>query len=193
MTRSPRLRVVTFASAAGLVICSGDVSPGVQASEFMHRRGDDSWSSTSTLGKPGCSAPVGEKWDRWDMAGSTYNYCYAGCHMDWLLDNSNKYNLSAYAGTLPVARYFTKPTCPSMLSAHTCTADSLLLWVGTARCCWRGSLLDRARCAVWNRWAAARVCHARCAREEVEGSISWRHAIPVLSYNICRAVRRRHP
>ena len=26
-------------------------------------------------GGGGCSPPVGAKWDRWDMAGSTYTYC----------------------------------------------------------------------------------------------------------------------
>jgi hypothetical protein len=65
------------------------------------RRGDDSFIVTDGAVKPGCSAPVGAKWDRWDMAGSTYNYCYAGCHMDWLLNNSARYNLSAYAGASP--------------------------------------------------------------------------------------------
>ena len=97
MARGPRRFSFAFPSAAALHVCIDCMVAPVQAGELMHRRGDDSWSST--LGKPGCSAPVGEKWDRWDMAGSTYNYCYAGCHMDWLLDNSDKYNLSAYAGT----------------------------------------------------------------------------------------------
>lgn len=79
-------------------------------SDHRHRRGDDSWSILGTAagellgGNPGCSAPVGEKWDRWDMAGSTYNYCYAGCHMDWMLENSDKLNLSAYAGILYTAK-----------------------------------------------------------------------------------------
>lgn len=40
--------------------------------------------------------------DRWDMAGSTYAYCYAGCHMPWFINNRVRYNLSAYAGVVGV-------------------------------------------------------------------------------------------
>jgi hypothetical protein len=62
--------------------------------------------------KPGCSAPVGRKWDRWDMAGSTYNYCYAGCHMDWLINNSARLDLGAYAGVVGVDHYWTGQGVP---------------------------------------------------------------------------------
>jgi hypothetical protein len=58
-------------------------------------------------GKDGCSTPVGAKWDRWDMAGSTYAYCYAGCHMEWFVNNSAEHNLSAYAGIVGVDHYWT--------------------------------------------------------------------------------------
>ena len=40
-------------------------------------------------GGGGCSPPVGAKWDRWDMAGSTYTYCYHGCAVDWLYNNTD--------------------------------------------------------------------------------------------------------
>lgn len=29
-------------------------------------------------GGGGCGPPVGEKWDTWSMAASTYTYCYQG-------------------------------------------------------------------------------------------------------------------
>jgi hypothetical protein len=45
------------------------------------------------------------------MAGSTYAYCYAGCHMDWFVNNSAEYNLSAYAGIVGVDHYWTGQVC----------------------------------------------------------------------------------
>ena len=42
-------------------------------------------------GNAGCLPPSGAKWDRWDMAGSTYQYCYpdvSSCPMDWLFNHS---------------------------------------------------------------------------------------------------------
>ena len=36
------------------------------------------------------------------MAGSTYAYCYAGCHMPWFITNSKQYDLGAYAGLVGV-------------------------------------------------------------------------------------------
>ena len=104
MTRRARSFGVAVDSAATLQVLVCMLAVTTAASELWNRRGDDSWptmattGTTTALGKPGCSAPVGEKWDRWDMAGSTYNYCYAGCHMDWMLNNSDTLNLSAYAG-----------------------------------------------------------------------------------------------
>jgi hypothetical protein len=63
-------------------------------------------------GKDGCSKPVGKKWDRWDMAGSTYTYCYAGCHMPWFIKNRVTHNLSAYAGVVGVDHYWTGQGVP---------------------------------------------------------------------------------
>ena len=63
----------------------------------------------------GCSAPVGAKWDRWDMAGSTYNYCYKGCHVDWLIAHKATHpalKLGAYAGVVGVDHYWTKQGMP---------------------------------------------------------------------------------
>lgn len=39
-------------------------------------------------------------------AGSTYNYCYKGCHMPWLIANKHAHNLGAYAGVVGVRRSF---------------------------------------------------------------------------------------
>lgn len=63
-------------------------------------------------GDTGCSPPLGAKWDRWDMAGSTYAYCYAGCHMPWFVRNSERYNLGAYAGLVGVDHYWTGQGVP---------------------------------------------------------------------------------
>jgi hypothetical protein len=46
------------------------------------------------------------------MAGSTYNYCYAGCHMDWLINNSARLDLGAYAGVVGVDHYWTGQGVP---------------------------------------------------------------------------------
>ena len=58
-------------------------------------------------GGGGCSPPVGEKWDRWDMAGSTYTYCYHGCAVDWLYNNTDKFGLNKYGGVVGVDHYWT--------------------------------------------------------------------------------------
>ena len=55
-------------------------------------------------GNGGCSPPVGAKWDRWDMAGSTYTYCYQGCAVDYFFNNSGTYN---YSGVVGVDHYWT--------------------------------------------------------------------------------------
>jgi hypothetical protein len=50
-------------------------------------------SGCSGGGGAGCLAPVGKKWDRWDMKGSTYQYCYPdenSCPMAWLFNNSKQ-------------------------------------------------------------------------------------------------------
>ena len=62
-------------------------------------------------GSLGCSSPVGAKWDRWDMAGSTYSYCYAGCHMPFFLNRSTT-GLGAYAGVVGVDHYWTGQGVP---------------------------------------------------------------------------------
>lgn len=63
-------------------------------------------------GNAGCSPPVGDKWDRWDMAGSTYAYCYAGCHMPWFMNNSQTGAIKNYAGVVGVDHYWTGQGVP---------------------------------------------------------------------------------
>ena len=58
-------------------------------------------------GSGGCSTPVGDKWRRWDMAGSTYAYCYAGCPVPYLLNHSYP-----YAGLVGVDHYWTGQGVP---------------------------------------------------------------------------------
>lgn len=41
-----------------------------------------------------------------------YAYCYAGCHMDWFINNTHRYNLSAYAGVVGVDHYWTGQGVP---------------------------------------------------------------------------------
>ena len=47
------------------------------------------------------------------MAGSTYAYCYAGCHMPWFLQNSKRYNLGAYAGLVGIDHCTVSPRFPA--------------------------------------------------------------------------------
>ena len=94
------------------------VPPRAAATGFGDRGAGDPHHPAALIGKPGCGRPVGAKWDRWDMAGSTYNYCYAGCHMDWLINNTQRLNLSAYAGVVGVDHYWTGQGVP-------CGADGL--------------------------------------------------------------------
>jgi hypothetical protein len=63
-------------------------------------------------GGGGCSAPVGAKWDRWDMAGSTYTYCYHGCVVDWLYNNTKALGLGEYGGVVGVDHYWTHQGMP---------------------------------------------------------------------------------
>lgn len=63
-------------------------------------------------GAGGCSPPVGEKWDRWDMAASTYTYCYHGCVVDWLYNNTGHLGLNKYAGVVGVDHYWTHQGMP---------------------------------------------------------------------------------
>ena len=63
-------------------------------------------------GHGGCGPPVGEKWDRWDMAGSTYTYCYHGCVVDWLFNNTKPLGLPEYGGVVGVDHYWTHQGMP---------------------------------------------------------------------------------
>jgi len=63
-------------------------------------------------GNGGCGHPVGSKWDRWDMAGSTYTYCYQGCAVDWLFNNTKPLGLPEYGGVVGVDHYWTHQGMP---------------------------------------------------------------------------------
>lgn len=63
-------------------------------------------------GGGGCGPPVGAKWDRWDMAASTYTYCYHGCVVDWLVNNTAPLGLNKYAGVVGVDHYWTHQGMP---------------------------------------------------------------------------------
>jgi hypothetical protein len=63
-------------------------------------------------GSGGCGPPVGTKWDTWSMRASTYAYCYAGCVVDWLMDNTDELNLPLYAGVVGVDHYWTHQGVP---------------------------------------------------------------------------------
>jgi len=63
-------------------------------------------------GTGGCAPPQGAKWDRWDMAGSTYTYCFHGCPVPWLLNNTKPLGLGAFAGVVGVDHYYTKQGTP---------------------------------------------------------------------------------
>eukprot|EP00041_Stephanoeca_diplocostata_P042145 m.10382 g.10382 ORF g.10382 m.10382 type:complete len:415 (+) comp7374_c0_seq1:99-1343(+) len=62
-------------------------------------------------GSGGCSPPVGEKWDHWDMAHSTYTYCFHGCPMDFFINNSDSLP-NPFAGVVGVDHYFTLQGMP---------------------------------------------------------------------------------
>jgi hypothetical protein len=36
-----------------------------------------------------------------------FRYCYGGCVVDWFMNNTEKYNLNAYAGVVGVDHYWT--------------------------------------------------------------------------------------
>ena len=63
-------------------------------------------------GNGGCSPPQGSKWNRWDMAGSTYTYCYHDCPMDWFIENTKKLSLNEFGGMVGVDHYWTKQGMP---------------------------------------------------------------------------------
>lgn len=63
-------------------------------------------------GHGGCGPPVGEKWDTWAMAASTYTYCYQGCVVDWLYNNTAPLGLNTYAGVVGVDHYWTHQGMP---------------------------------------------------------------------------------
>ena len=65
-------------------------------------------------GGGGCGPPVGEKWDRWDMAGSTYTYCYQGCAVDWLYNNTKALGLNTFGGVVGVDHYWTHQGMPCL-------------------------------------------------------------------------------
>ena len=63
-------------------------------------------------GTDGCAPPQGDKWDRWDMAGSTYTYCFGGCPIPWLIDNTKALGLGEYGGVVGVDHYWTHQGTP---------------------------------------------------------------------------------
>ena len=63
-------------------------------------------------GDGGCSPPVGAKWDHWDMASSTYTYCFRGCPVPWLLNNTKQLGLNPYSGVVGVDHYWTMQGMP---------------------------------------------------------------------------------
>ncbi len=46
-----------------------------------------------------------------DMAGSTYTYCYEGCPLPWLANNTN---LGVWGGVVGVDHYYTNQGMPCM-------------------------------------------------------------------------------
>jgi len=63
-------------------------------------------------GGGGCGPPVGKKWDTWSMRASTYTYCYGGCVVDWLMENTEALGLPLYAGVVGVDHYWTHQGVP---------------------------------------------------------------------------------
>ena len=63
-------------------------------------------------GTDGCAPPQGAKWDRWDMAGSTYTYCFGGCPIPWLIANTQALGLGEYGGVVGVDHYWTHQGMP---------------------------------------------------------------------------------
>ena len=57
-------------------------------------------------------SPVLPQWDNWDMAHSTYTYCFHGCPVDWLVNNSASLGLGTFAGVVGVDHYWTKQGTP---------------------------------------------------------------------------------
>jgi len=46
------------------------------------------------------------------MAGSTYTYCYEGCPLDWLINNTKTLGLGEFGGVVGVDHYWTKQGMP---------------------------------------------------------------------------------
>lgn len=46
------------------------------------------------------------------MAGSTYTYCYHGCPLDWLINNTQALGLGEFGGVVGVDHYWTKQGMP---------------------------------------------------------------------------------
>lgn len=61
-------------------------------------------------GPPGCSVPQGPNWaPRYDMASSSYMYCFNHCQLDWL---ANHTELGVWAGVVGVDHYWTHQGMP---------------------------------------------------------------------------------
>ena len=48
------------------------------------------------------------------MAGSTYTYCYHGCVVDWLHNNTDQLGLPEYGGVVGVDHYWTHQGMPCL-------------------------------------------------------------------------------
>ena len=65
-------------------------------------------------GSAGCMPPNGDKWDRWSMADSTYQYCFpdqSSCPMNWLVSNSDWLPVP-FGGVTGVDHYYTHQGMP---------------------------------------------------------------------------------
>lgn len=62
-------------------------------------------------GGGGCSPPVGAKWDTWAMASSTYTYCFRGCPVQWLINNTGALP-HRFAGVVGVDHYWSQQGMP---------------------------------------------------------------------------------
>ena len=63
-------------------------------------------------GNTGCINPTGTKWNRWDMAGSTYTYCFGACPIEWLWSHTGNLTLREFGGVVGVDHYYTKQGAP---------------------------------------------------------------------------------
>ena len=69
-------------------------------------------------GSSGCptTPPSGAKWQRWDMASSTYTYCFGACPIEWLFNQTSSKGAiqlaNTFAGVVGVDHYFTSQGMP---------------------------------------------------------------------------------